>query len=145
MSFPVDIDDFDDKSYTGGRNEPSSRSQRDTQTPDTSGDLENLLQGLRQNRPGRADASTVHLNQSSSSSYSSSSNTRDSDLISLQRIWIAERTAPEILPFDEALIDRIMGRLREQVCISLARFLESLLTCVDSIYRRDFHEYTGGQ
>ena len=77
----------------------------------TSEDLESLLQGLRQNRPGREDASAANLNQSTSS-YSSGSSTRDSDLVSLQRIWIAERTAPEILPFDEALIDRIMGRLR---------------------------------
>lgn len=114
MSFPIDMDDFDDKSYTGGRSEPTSRSHRDTQMPDTSEDLESLLQGLRQNRPGREDASAANLNQSTSS-YSSGSSTRDSDLVSLQRIWIAERTAPEILPFDEALIDRIMGRLREQI------------------------------
>lgn len=144
MSFPIDMDDFDDKSYTGGRSEPTSRSHRDTQMPDTSEDLESLLQGLRQNRPGREDASAANLNQSTSS-YSSGSSTRDSDLVSLQRIWIAERTAPEILPFDEALIDRIMGRLREQVCVPLAYSLESLLTCVDPIYRRDIHEYTGRQ
>ena len=37
------------------------------------------------------------------------------DLNDLTKHWIAERGAPEILPFQEALVDRIMQRIRQQV------------------------------
>lgn len=110
----MDIDDIDEGSYNGSINEPSSHNHRDT--PDSSGELENILKGLHQNRPGQTNASQAHPSQSSSSHFAGSS-TRESDLTALQHIWLSERTAPEILPFDEALIDRIMSKLREQVCV----------------------------
>ncbi|KAI9890576.1 MAG: GINS complex subunit [Vezdaea aestivalis] len=33
----------------------------------------------------------------------------------LVRLWVAERSAPEILPWDESLMDRVMERIRKQV------------------------------
>ena len=39
----------------------------------------------------------------------------ESDLQSLVRAWVNERVAPEILPYPEALIERTMERLRNQV------------------------------
>ena len=33
----------------------------------------------------------------------------------LVRQWIAERSAPELLPWDESLMDRVMERIRKQV------------------------------
>lgn len=42
-----------------------------------------------------------------------SSGTRD--LNDLTKSWIAERGAPEILPFQGTLVDRIMDRIRAQV------------------------------
>jgi hypothetical protein len=40
---------------------------------------------------------------------------RTSDLQALTRAWVAERCAPEILPYPEELIDRIMERIKMQV------------------------------
>ncbi|MCJ1309597.1 GINS complex subunit [Agyrium rufum] len=37
------------------------------------------------------------------------------DLRELTRLWIAERSAPEILPWPEALMDRVTGRIRGQI------------------------------
>ena len=37
------------------------------------------------------------------------------DLQDLTKQWIAERGAPEILPYQGALLDRVMERVREQV------------------------------
>lgn len=38
------------------------------------------------------------------------------DLQELTRAWIAERTAPEILSWPEELMDRVLDRIRRQVC-----------------------------
>ena len=40
---------------------------------------------------------------------------RHHDLQLLTRAWVAERTAPELLPYPSKLVDRIMGRVQEQV------------------------------
>lgn len=40
------------------------------------------------------------------------------DLQQLTRAWIAERMAPEILPYPAELMGRIMARLSAQVCIA---------------------------
>jgi GINS complex subunit 4 len=38
------------------------------------------------------------------------------DINDLTQSWIAERTAPEILPFQTYLLERLMERVRQQVC-----------------------------
>ena len=38
------------------------------------------------------------------------------DLHALTRAWVTERSAPEILPWPAPLMDRIMERIRQQVC-----------------------------
>lgn len=38
------------------------------------------------------------------------------DLQDLTRAWVAERTAPEILNWPEELMDRVLDRIRRQVC-----------------------------
>jgi GINS complex subunit 4 len=40
------------------------------------------------------------------------------DLQELTRSWIAERVAPEILPYPSALLERVLERLRQQVRLS---------------------------
>jgi hypothetical protein len=40
---------------------------------------------------------------------------RTSDLQALTRAWVAERCAPELLPYPEELIDRVMDRIKVQV------------------------------
>lgn len=65
-------------------------------------DLEGLLSGLR-NKSGRA-AFTDYTLQS-----------KEQDIQKLRRIWVAERAAPEILPFEGPLLDRMMERVRSQV------------------------------
>lgn len=37
------------------------------------------------------------------------------DINDLTQAWIAERTAPEILPFQNDLLERLMDRVRQQV------------------------------
>ena len=39
----------------------------------------------------------------------------ESDLQLLVRAWVNERVAPEILPYPGELVERIMGRMRNQV------------------------------
>ena len=41
---------------------------------------------------------------------------RQHDLQLLTRAWIAERTAPELLPYPSKLMDRIMTKIRAQAC-----------------------------
>ena len=40
---------------------------------------------------------------------------RTSDLQALTRAWVAERCAPELLPYPEDLVDRVMDRIKTQV------------------------------
>lgn len=54
--------------------------------------------------------------------YSSTSSTPAQDLQDLTKQWIAERGAPEILPYHGALLDRVMERVREQVRFFLLFF-----------------------
>ena len=42
---------------------------------------------------------------------------RTLDLQALTRAWVAERTAPEVLPYPLELIERVMDRLRLQVSV----------------------------
>lgn len=37
------------------------------------------------------------------------------DLQELTRAWVAERVAPELLPYPEALMERVSSRIRKQV------------------------------
>jgi GINS complex subunit 4 len=39
----------------------------------------------------------------------------NADLQSLSRAWVAERVAPELLPWPEELVGRIMGRIARQI------------------------------
>ena len=41
------------------------------------------------------------------------------DLQELTRLWVTERSAPEILQWPETLMERIMDRIRQQVEFSL--------------------------
>lgn len=43
------------------------------------------------------------------------------DLQALTRAWVIERGAPEVLPWPEALMERVLERIRKQVRAS-ARF-----------------------
>jgi GINS complex subunit 4 len=38
------------------------------------------------------------------------------DLQELTRCWVAERVAPEILPWPSDLMERVLERIRRQVC-----------------------------
>ncbi|KEQ72044.1 DNA replication complex GINS protein SLD5 [Aureobasidium namibiae CBS 147.97] len=40
---------------------------------------------------------------------------RASDLQALTRAWVAERCAPELLPYPEELVDRVMERIKTQI------------------------------
>ncbi|KAK8206665.1 GINS complex subunit [Zalaria obscura] len=40
---------------------------------------------------------------------------RTLDLQALTRAWVAERTAPELLPYPAELVDRVMDRVRKQI------------------------------
>ncbi len=44
------------------------------------------------------------------------------DLQALTNAWVAERAAPELLPYPTALMDRVMGRVQRQVG-SLYRYI----------------------
>lgn len=51
---------------------------------------------------------------------------RTIDLQALTRAWVAERTAPELLPYPSELVDRVMERVRTQVRVlgwCLVRFM----------------------
>lgn len=37
------------------------------------------------------------------------------DLQKLKQAWVSERTAPELLPFVQEIVDRVMGRIRKQI------------------------------
>ena len=41
------------------------------------------------------------------------------DLQELTRCWVAERVAPEILPWPSELMDRVLERVRRQVRLAL--------------------------
>ena len=46
------------------------------------------------------------------------------DLQELTRAWVAERVAPEILPYPDALMERVLERIKRQVqffCVNLGR------------------------
>jgi GINS complex subunit 4 len=38
------------------------------------------------------------------------------DLQELTRAWVAERVAPELLAYPEELMERVLARIRKQVC-----------------------------
>ncbi|ODV83182.1 hypothetical protein CANARDRAFT_30273 [[Candida] arabinofermentans NRRL YB-2248] len=40
---------------------------------------------------------------------------RAEDVAKLTQAWIMERTIPELLPYEEELIDRLLGRIRKQI------------------------------
>jgi GINS complex subunit 4 len=40
------------------------------------------------------------------------------DLQLLTRAWVSERVTPELLPYPTALMERVMQRIRDQVCSS---------------------------
>jgi hypothetical protein len=41
------------------------------------------------------------------------------DLQELTRAWVAERVAPELLPYPGMLMERVLGRIRKQVCTDI--------------------------
>jgi len=48
------------------------------------------------------------------------------DLQTFTRAWVAERTAPELLPYPRNLVNRLNTRLQSQVFISLSQSLSFL-------------------
>jgi hypothetical protein len=44
------------------------------------------------------------------------------DLQALTRAWMAERAAPELRPYPHTLMERVMGRIRRQVCFPFPLF-----------------------
>lgn len=48
------------------------------------------------------------------------------DLQELTRAWVAERVAPEILPYPHALMERVGGRIRKQVRVRAQSSLDAL-------------------
>lgn len=96
--------DIDDKEFENPLpTNAVSSSHRSRQS--SSVDLENLITGLRQDTRGSSRA--FHEERSTAS--------KKKDLEGLKSLWVAERVSPELLPFDEALLDRIMARVRDQV------------------------------
>ena len=51
------------------------------------------------------------------------------DLQELTRAWVAERSAPEILPWPTSLMERILDRIRRQVSLSLKLHREGHSNC----------------
>ena len=54
------------------------------------------------------------------------------DLQELTRCWVAERVAPEILPWPSDLMERVLERIRRQVCwqqLALAHQQGGLAAC----------------
>jgi hypothetical protein len=49
------------------------------------------------------------------------------DLQELTRCWVAERVAPEILPWPSELMDRVLERIRRQVFCSWRGSMRGLL------------------
>lgn len=41
----------------------------------------------------------------------------------LTRLWVAERAVPELLPWPGGVVERVMGRIKGQVCSFLLFFL----------------------
>lgn len=56
---------------------------------------------------------------------------RTSDLQALTRAWVAERCAPELLPYPEELVDRVMERIKTQVSKYFFRFFFSFDSLMD--------------
>ena len=44
---------------------------------------------------------------------------KSQDLQDLSRAWVTERSAPEILPWPDSLMERVLGRIHEQVELKL--------------------------
>lgn len=115
----MDIDDRDTETFSS-RDAGSSSSRN---LPPDSMDIENLISDLRQ------DTRATHRDHNDAHSTAS----KKKDIESLRRIWVAERVSPEILPFDEALLDRIMTRVRHQVRIQ-AIYAFTRANELDAIY-----------
>lgn len=49
------------------------------------------------------------------------------DLRDLTRLWVSERVAPELLPYPQTLMERVLGRIRKQVHVRGQR------TCMSGI------------
>ena len=49
------------------------------------------------------------------SSFGESKKKEDSSINELQRAWISERSAPDILPYESRLVETISTRLKQQV------------------------------
>lgn len=64
--------------------------------------------------------------------------TASDDARLLKQAWIKERTCPELLTFEETLLDRVMMRVREQVnfCHQFYAPNDLLTYNLDGIYRR---------
>ena len=45
------------------------------------------------------------------------------DLQELTRAWVAERVSPELLPWPESLMERVLGRVRKQVRVYYINWL----------------------
>lgn len=77
-------------------------------------DLDDLIDKLDQNvRHERIHSSSRSQN---AANFNISVNQQlQNDMKRLKQVWIAERTAPEILDFEESLIDRMIERIQHQV------------------------------
>lgn len=40
------------------------------------------------------------------------------DVQALTRAWVNERVSPDLLPYPQALVDRTMARIKQQVCVA---------------------------
>lgn len=98
---PFDTDDTTLYSNSNVRSSSYGQNQSSQTPAPNSSDLDGILKGLR-HRHSRA-------------TRSSEPESGSEDLKRLQKLWIAERFAPDILPFDEPLITRIIERIRQQV------------------------------
>lgn len=52
------------------------------------------------------------------------------DLQELTRAWVAERTTPEILNWPEELMERVLERIRRQVCWSYCSIHIGATACI---------------
>lgn len=108
-------------SFARGHNGRGSSLAPTSPLPDS--DLDDLINKLdhnvRHERPHASSSSNRYSSRSQAATdFNISVNQQlQNDMKRLKQIWIAERTAPEILDFEESLINRMIERIQHQVSV----------------------------
>ncbi|KAK7203346.1 hypothetical protein BZA70DRAFT_283475 [Myxozyma melibiosi] len=80
-------------------------------TDDRDAEIDDLIDNLDRDYRFRSGAPTAQRPGSSKTREYE----KEQDFAKLVRLWISERTCPDILPYDEQLMNSLTDRLREQV------------------------------